>query len=409
MQKTDQDQLIKKSISHLDMLCTQISERCVGSAGNHQATEYFDQVITSFDWTTETQSFSAIDWHDGGASLTAGGQNFEVLVSPYSLGCNVHAKLLTARNESELEALDAGDKIILLYGELAREQLMPKNFVFYNPESHQRIIKLLEESGAAAFICATGRNASLAGGVYPFPLIEDGDFHTPSIYMTEEDGTRLIQFQNEIVQLISVSDRIPSKGENVIGVKGSNPHERIIITAHIDAKKGTPGAIDNGTGVVVLLLLSELLQNYQGETQIELVALNGEDYFCAPGQMEYIRQNVHRFDQMILNINIDGAGFLEGGSAFSYFNLPADIKKSSDRVINSNDSIIEGVPWPQSDHSIFVQQGVPAIAITSQWFLDHIDTQTITHTPKDHVGIVNHHKVVEIALAIRDVIVDILD
>ncbi|MBK9392004.1 MAG: M28 family peptidase [Bacteroidetes bacterium] len=32
----------------------------------------------------------------------------------------------------------------------------------------------------------------------------------------------------------------------------------MVVTAHIDAKKGTPGAIDNATGVIVLLLLSEL-------------------------------------------------------------------------------------------------------------------------------------------------------
>ena len=68
---------------------------------------------------------------------------------------------------------------------------MPKNFVFYNPEEHKRIITLLENSGASASISATGRNAALAGGVYPFPLIEDGDFNIPSVYMTEEEGKRL--------------------------------------------------------------------------------------------------------------------------------------------------------------------------------------------------------------------------
>ncbi|MEZ4997668.1 MAG: hypothetical protein R2758_09480 [Bacteroidales bacterium] len=31
-------------------------------------------------------------------------------------------------------------------------------------------------------IGATGRSSALAGGVYPFPLIEDGDFDIPSVY-----------------------------------------------------------------------------------------------------------------------------------------------------------------------------------------------------------------------------------
>lgn len=399
--------LLQKSESHLNILCRKIPERCVGSIGNQLATGFFQQTIDSFGWESVVQKFDAIDCIDVGASLLCGDKAFEVLVSPYSLGCDIQGKLVSAQSFDELEKLVAKDDIILLHGELAREQLMPKNFVFYNPEGHQKIIGALEQSGAAALVCATGRNAGLAGGVYPFPLIEDGDFDIPSVYMTEEEGARLLRCEGNQVSLKSISERIPSHGENVIGRKGTGDANRIVITAHIDTKKGTPGAIDNATGVVILLLLAELLKDYQGETRLELVALNGEDYFCAPGQMKYIAENQDKFHQMMLNINIDGAGYKKGGSSFSKFNLPEAINLATDRIISSNESIIEGPQWPQSDHSIFVQQGVPAIAITSTWFLDNINTQSITHTPKDHAGIVNHHKVVEIALAIRDIVINI--
>ena len=59
-----------------------------------------------------------------------------------------------------------------------------------------------------------------------------------------------------------------------------------------------------------------------------------------------------------------------------------------------------GFQWFQGDHSIFIQQGVPAIAVSSQWFIDNIDQQEITHTPKDNPSIVDCQKVVEIAEAI---------
>ena len=89
--------------------------------------------------------------------------------------------------------------------------LMPKNFVFYNPEEHQKIIALLEKGEPKAIICATGRNAALAGGVYPFPLIEDGDFNIPSVYMTEEEGKKLIQYAGKNIFLESRSRRIPGR------------------------------------------------------------------------------------------------------------------------------------------------------------------------------------------------------
>lgn len=396
--------LIRNSKECIRKLCINIEERCVGSEGNREATAFFEKKLILSGWKTEKQEFSAIDWIDGGATLNADGMYFNVKVSPYSLGCSVNAELVHASTADQLENLNCRDKILFLNGEIVIEQLMPKNFVFYNPQEHRRIISLLEKSGTLAIICATTRNSSLAGGVYPFPLIEDGDFDIPSVYMTEDEGEKLIPFIGKKVYLQSNSKRIKGNGSNVIGKTGCKDSGRIVITAHIDAKKGTPGAIDNGTGVTVLMLLADLLKDYNGPHQIELVALNGEDYYAVPGQMKYLQVNDGIMNNIICNINIDGAGYKEGGSAFSFFNLPEDLKSKALEIICKYHHIKEGIQWPQGDHSIFVQCGRPAIAVTSQWFLDNIDSQTITHTPKDNPDIVNYERLVELAFAIKDLV-----
>lgn len=396
--------LLKKSQSYLSTLCQKISQRCVGSNGNRKATEYFSQIVKRFGWNTSMPGFDVMDWQTEGAKLKVEEKDFEVLASPYSLDCDLKAPLITVSNIKELERIEAKDKIVLLHGEIAKEQLMPKNFVFYNPESHQKIIALLEKSGAKAIICATGRNSSLAGGVYPFPLIEDGDFDIPSVYMTEEEGRRLLPYQNQVIELQSIAKRIPGEAYNVIATKGNPSSGRIVITAHIDAKKGTPGAIDNATGVIVLLLLAELLINYNGNKQIELVAFNGEDYYSVPGQMNYIAANQESFENILLNINIDGAGYKVGESAFSFFSLPEKLRTIADEVLQNHPDITEGIQWPQGDHSIFVQFGRPAIAVSSKWFIDNIANQDITHTPKDNPEIVNLSKLVDIAEAIEEIV-----
>jgi len=293
---------------------------------------------------------------------------------------------------------------LLLHGDIAKEQLMPKNFVFYNPEEHQRILALLEKGMPQAILCATGRNAALAGGVYPFPLIEDGDFNIPSVFMTEEEGDRLVRHVGEMVSLRSKFSRVPGKGCNVIACTGSPAGRRIVVTAHIDAKKGTPGAIDNASGVVILLLLAELLKSYAGIRLIELVALNGEDYYAVPGQMRYLAVNEGRFHEILLNINIDGAGYKEGASAFSFYGLPAEIENTIREIISHYKGITVGSPWVQGDHSMFIQKGCPAMAVSSQWFTDHIDSQDITHTPKDNLEIVSCKRLVEITQALKLVI-----
>jgi aminopeptidase YwaD len=220
--------------------------------------------------------------------------------------------------------------------------------------------------------------------------------------MTEEEGKRLLPYVGRTIALKSSSRRVPGNGCNVVARMGRQSDQRIVITAHIDAKKGTPGAIDNGSGVVVLLLLAELLKDYAGDMLIEIVALNGEDYYAVPGQMRYIQDYQDRFHEIVLNINIDGAGYKEGTSAFSFYGLPDEMEMKIKEVISQFDGITEGSQWVQGDHSIFIQNGCPAIAVSSHWFTDHIDNQQITHTPKDNIEIVNCQKLVEIAQALGE-------
>ena len=390
----------QKCAFYLDKLCRQIPDRSVGSPGNREATRFFEEQIASLGWITASQEFDALDWHAGDALLAAGGLEFEVLPSPYANGCDVEGRLVGVENIRELEVAAITGKIVLLHGEIAGEQLMPKNFVFYNPEEHQRIIALLESGQPLAIVCATGRNPALAGGVYPFPLIEDGDFDIPSVYMTAEEGARLRSCLGQTVRLRSDSRRIPGKGWNVTARQGSLSGRRVVVTAHIDAKKGTPGAIDNATGVAVLLLLAELLSDYRGQTMVEIVAFNGEDYYAVPGQMLYLQRNQDQFDEVLLNVNIDGAGYCDGSSAYSFYDLPEQMEQIARAEFGSFAGLMPGEPWYQGDHSIFVQAGRPAIAITSAWFAENIENQDITHTPKDNLAIVDVSRVVEIAQAL---------
>ena len=172
--------------------------------------------------------------------------------------------------------------------------------------------------------------------------------------MTEEEGRKLSALAGKEVILNSRSQRIPGKGYNVTGRKGRIGNDRIVITAHIDSKKGSP-AIDNATGVVVLLLLAGLMKDYSDVKQVELVALNGEDYYSVPGQMAWITANQGKFENILFNINIDGAGYKEGKSELSYYDLPDPLRDIANRLVDKYPGIREGKPWPQGDHSIFLQ------------------------------------------------------
>lgn len=398
----DTTKLAGEAKRHLHILCNEIGERRVGGNANIKATNYLKEVLKNAGWETTETMLEVMDWESNGTTLTCDGEIFEAESSHYSKGFNGKGILTAISSVSQLESNDIKDKIVLLHGEIAAQQLAPKNYPFWNPEEHQHIISLLEKGEPKAIICATERNSSTAGGVYPFPLIEDGDFDIPSVFMKDTEGYRLLEFEGKEVELISNALRIPSTAYNITASKNPEIREKIVVSAHIDTKIGTTGAIDNSTGVAIILLLADIIKDISFKYQIELAFFNGEDYYGAPGQIKYIEQNQGNFNNILLNINIDGAAYKEGPSSFSPFDLTENMDKALKDTISNNPGIVEGLPWFQSDHSIFLQNGRPAIAVSSQWFIENMDNQEITHTPKDNLSIVDYNKVAECAIAIKE-------
>jgi aminopeptidase YwaD len=62
----------------------------------------------------------------------------------------------------------------------------------------------------------------------------------------------------------------------------------------------------------------------------------------------------------------------------------------------------EGPQWYQSDHGIFMANGVPAMAITEESFMELL--AEITHTEKDTPEIVDSLKLIENAVALADIV-----
>lgn len=395
-------QIVEKAGSYLQRLCIEIDNRSTGSTGNRAATDFFARTVSGFGFETESPQFGCIDWSQNSAHLSVNGVPFEIFVSPYSLGCQVKAPMVVVSTVEELVAAEISQKVVLMRGEIAREQLMPKNFPFYNPDHHRLIIQLLEAKEPTAIVAATSRDVVMVGSQYPFPLFEDGDFDIPSVYMTEEEGSLLAAYAGEHVQLEIQAERIPAVGCNVIARKGARRDRRVVFFAHIDARMGTPGANDNASGVTSLLLLAELLADYSGSLGVELVAMNGEDYFSNPGEQRYLAENAGRFDEIILGVNLDDVAFCKGKIAYSLYGCPDDLAGLVRDVFSEYPDFIEGEAWYQGDHGLFLMNQTPALAITSE-LLDELMAEFI-HTPRDTAEIVDTNKLVTVALSLRDLV-----
>lgn len=391
-----------RATDYLNTLCREIPERPVGSAGNRAATTFFRETISALGFETECQEFDCIAWSHGDVRLRAGRQSFEAFVSPYSLGTQVRAPLVVAATVQELAQVQARGAILLARGDLTHEPLMPKQFPFYNPEEHQHIVRLLEAKAPAAIVAATSRHAGLAGGMYPFPWIEDGDFDIPSVYTKDTQGERFLRYAGQEVTLEVEAARTPSTGCNVVARRGGASGGRVVVCAHIDSKEGTPGALDDGTGVAALLLLAELLESWDRGLGVEIVALNGEDTYHAVGQVLYLERNAGRLDKILLAVNLDAAGYHDGRTAYSLYECPDRLGATIRGAFGAYGGMFEGPQWPQGDHMIFAMNGRPAVAITSEQF--PYLASNVTHTDRDVPEIVDVGKLVVAACALSELL-----
>jgi aminopeptidase YwaD len=71
-------------------------------------------------------------------------------------------------------------------------------------------------------------------------------------------------------------------------------------------------------------------------------------------------------------------------------------------VFSAHNDLVEGERWYQGDHGLFLMNQRPALALTSDRFTE-LWTE-IAHTPKDSPEIVDTTRLVNVAAALRDLL-----
>lgn len=380
---------------HLQVLCNEIGARPTGSQNNQKAVLYACKEFEKYGLNIKKQEFACMDWKNYGGSIQANGSLYPVLPSPYSLPCDVHGKILSVETIEELRKKKLAGRIVLLHGKLTDEPLMPKSFVFWNPEEHKEIISLLETGAPLAVLTVSpSEEADTA-------IIEDGDFTLPCAVISRKiskfftDGTNVHLTINTI--------RKPAKSANVIADLGSG-ERKICFSAHIDTSANTFGVLDNASGVALLLSLASKLSAHTCPCHIEFVLFNGEDYYSNPGEMAYLNTFLCSPSDYLFAVNIDGAGLKESDTVYSFYECPPSLEQTVTSLSAQYEGYHKVAPWPQGDHTLFSISGVPAISVTS----DQIFTLTeqVLHTKKDRIELIDTEKLKDLAKFLYELILN---
>lgn len=370
--------------SHLSVLVTQLGARPTGSPANQRAGAYLREQFAQAGWQVATPSFMCRWWEGGNARLTADGANIPVLVNPYSPPFTGERPFIIVETVEALEAhADLRGRFVVLTGTLAQAEYFPLNFPFVRFDEQQRVLRHLLAAQPDAVI-----------GVGTSPLFCDADFPLPSV--TIPDAAQLPS-KNRPLSL-AISSRVTSStGYNVIARSPSVTPPKLVLSAHYDTWFGTPGAIDNAAGVTVLLLLAHLLN--PRTANVEFVAFNGEDHYAAPGEVSYLANGL---GSTACCINVDGVGAKDHAASVAYLGEASEWFERGRVAQNHFPTIATAEPWYESDHTMFLQQGIPALALTSIPFDEAL--HATHHTANDTLDQVEIATLAQVARFISEIV-----
>ena len=115
----------------------------------------------------------------------------------------------------------------------------------------------------------------------------------------------------------------------------------------------------------------------------------------AKGQLAYLDAFGREMEDIRLAINIDAVGAKDSKTAVSTYNMDEERKRGLDAVLAPYPRVERGPEWVEGDHSIFVFQGIPCIALTSSNLREGV--MAVSHTPNDTVDGVDLGLLVEAA------------
>lgn len=258
---------------HVQRLAVEIGVRPAGSAANHAALAYIHGVFTASGLEVEQQDYACPAWTCDSTRLMRAGVALEAVANAFSPPCDVTAPVVTACTVAELDAADITGKLVLLYGDLTHAPLSPKSW-FLKSDRDAHILTRLETAAPAALLTVQAAPGSHVR------LIEDAELALPSATLPAEVGLALLRDLPEHLHLEIHSRCEPGRAANLVARKpGRNGarYGKLVLCAHLDTKVDTPGAMDNASGVAVLLALARQCSGQELPFDVEWIAFNSSN------------------------------------------------------------------------------------------------------------------------------------
>jgi len=164
-------------------------------------------------------------------------------------------------------------------------------------------------------------------------------------------------------------DKPDGTSQNLIAIKKPatpDSADIIIVSAHYDTTIHSTGAIDNASGVAVLMEIARQIVNYSSQKEVRFLLFSGEENYLY-GSRYYVNELTDDERQHIIaNINLDCIGE-EGANEAILGTVNGEENEVSKLFANYDMPIQKG---PTSDYISFWKADIPALTIAQYPVID---------------------------------------
>jgi len=387
---------------NLHTLCDTIGERWCGTPSEWSAGEFIRDKFREIRLReTRTQHFEHTGWNPVGATLeveNAAGPSAQwpclpLLGSPNRV---VRAELLDLEDgipsHYNVARADVAGRTVLITTD-CQPPFFNRNYLSLTLDDKYREAAAC---GAAAIVFTSRKQM---GGVLPIQYAwRLHDHPIPYVSVSYETGQWIRRVLKSTTGTVTAQLRTealvyPTESFNVIGCLGGGSSNEILVDAHYDGVYGSPAAMDNASGVCVLLEVARVLARHhpaKPHRNIRFIAFAAEEKSLL-GSRHYVQSPDIPLDRITLVFTLDT---LAAGRMKGYW-VPAGTSLEAARSLNS---VLSDADIPCSCHISpmkhlddsgdgfpFAARGVPTISPWRWRYAASRPEHQYVHTPWDTI------------------------
>ena len=213
------------------------------------------------------------------------------------------------------------------------------------------------------------------GPAAPQPLPIGSDETVPHLAIGRIDGLQISEWLSDGHEVaIAFSAQCAHGGEAIsenltVRIPGRSDVGEVLVCGHYDTFWNTPGAYDNGSGTIALLLLAEHWLAHPPARPVTITFFTAEEWHLAGSRSMVAAMSERELDRLDFVINLDGLGrgdFFEvfiGPEAFEEV-VTERVRSYGEKTRERLDIVSRFPPIYGTDHASFYAAGVPSMHFT---------------------------------------------